>query len=110
MKYELFHAAFEEAPILVTTLETDLPVDRALDELWTATQNVDESWVKARGQFGLKVEPSASAIAAGGARSTSIGDFTAIHFEHGVTMYRCMRMGWEPDPALSVAATDSPAP
>jgi hypothetical protein len=103
MRYELFHAAFEEQPIGVAIMDSDLPVEEALEKLWSATQNVDSNWVTSKGQFGIKVEPSADVIARGGARSSSTGDFVALYLEQGLTIYRCMPAGWvvEPTPAMS---------
>jgi hypothetical protein len=108
MRYELFHSAFEEQPVGVAIMDSDLPVEEALEKLWTATQNVEENWVTAQGQFGIKVEPSADVIARGGARSSSTGDFVALYLDQGLTIYRCMPAGWvvEPKPSNFHTAVD----
>lgn len=96
MKFELFHSAFENQPVLVATLETECDVMTALEQLYTATQNVDENWVKANGQFGIVVTPSPTVLAAGGARSTSVGDSITVHLDSGPINFRCSSVGWEP--------------
>lgn len=94
---QIFHAAFEEAPRHVANLTSSAIVELALDEAFTATQNVESSWVAVRGQMGVSAEPTAEVLKQGECRSTSVGDYARVVDETGgETFFRCCGRGWKP--------------
>lgn len=94
-KIEVFHTAFEKRARRVATLLMDCDVDDALEQAYSATQNVDSSWVRTRGQFGVTVTPSAAVRRAGECRSTSMGDYArVVDPVAGTSFWRCAVVGW----------------
>jgi hypothetical protein len=94
---QVFHAAFEETPRHVANLTSHAAVEFALEEAFTATQNVESSWVTSRGQMGVSAEPTAEVLKQGGCRSTSVGDYARVVDETGAeSFYRCQGRGWKP--------------
>lgn len=94
---QLFHAAYEEAPRHVATLISRAPVELALDEAFTATQNVESSWVAGRGQMGVAIEPTPSVLRQGQCRSTSVGDYArVVAATEQELFFRCCARGWTP--------------
>jgi len=94
---QIFHAAFEEAPRHVANLTSRAAVELALDEAFTATQNVESSWVASRGQMGVAVEPTADVLKQGKCRSTSVGDYArVVDADGGESFFRCCGASWKP--------------
>lgn len=94
---QVFHTAFEATARHVASLSSNQPVELALDEAFTATQNVDSSWVTSRGQMGVSVEPTEDVLKQAGCRSTSVGDYVRVVDERGQESYfRCCGAGWKP--------------
>jgi hypothetical protein len=118
MKIELFHLepyssepGTPRAPVLVATLETpdEMSVHKivpTLDQIYRSTQNVHTGWVGARGQFGLRIEPTQAMIDRGGCRSTSIGDYCLVHVGEGFLRFDVARVGWKPVRCDDLAAND----
>lgn len=72
-------------------------VELALDEAFTATQNVESSWVASRGQMGVAVEPTADVLKQGKCRSTSVGDYArVVDADGGESFFRCCVASWKP--------------
>lgn len=93
---EVFHAAYEDAPLHVATLTSDQPREQALDEAFTGTQNLESSWVQTRGQRGVSLIPTRAALEQRDWRSTSMGDYVRVVDEDGVeSFFRCCAVGWK---------------
>jgi hypothetical protein len=93
---QIFHAAFESEPRHVATLTSRAAVELALEEAFTATQDVDSHWVVSRGQMGVSVEPTPEVLKEGGCRSTSVGDYARVVDEGGrESFFRCCGSGWK---------------
>lgn len=94
---QLFHAAYEVAPRHVATLTSSAEVELALDEVFTATQNVESSWVAGRGQMGVAIEPTPAVLKQRECRSTSVGDYArVVDAKEQESFFRCCARGWEP--------------
>lgn len=93
---QVFHAAFETTPQHVATLVSGAVVEFALDEAFVATQTVESSWVAARGQMGISIEPAAAILKQGSCRSTSVGDYARVVDDDGrESFFRCCPSGWK---------------
>lgn len=93
---EMFHVAFEDAPVHVATLTSDQPHETALEEAFTATQNLESSWVQSRGQRGISVAPTKDILERNDWRSTSMGDYARVVDEDGTeSFFRCCAVGWK---------------
>lgn len=91
---EVFHAAFEDSPIHVATLRSNQPREQAIESAYTATQNLESSWVHSRGQRGISVAPMV--LERYSCRSTSMGDYVRVVDENGnESFFRCCALGWK---------------
>lgn len=91
---EVFHAAFEDAPVHVATLRSNQPREQAIEAAYIATQNLESSWVHSRGQRGISV--TVTILERGAGRSTSMGDYVRVVAEDGSeSFFRCCAVGWK---------------
>ena len=91
---EVFHAAFEDAPVHVATYRSNQPREQAIEAAYTATQNLEGSWVHSRRQRGISVTPTV--LERYSCRSTSMGDYIRVVDENGnESFFRCCAVGWK---------------
>lgn len=91
---EVFHGAFEDVPIHVATLRSNQPLEQALEMVFTATQNLEQSWVQVRNR--VLVQVTAPVLERGACRSTSMGDYVRVVDENGnESFWRCCAVGWK---------------
>lgn len=91
---EVFHTAFEDAPVHVATLRSSQPQEQAIEAAFIATQNLESSWVHSRGQRGISV--TVAILERGDGRSTSMGDYVRVVDENGnESFFRCCAVGWK---------------
>jgi hypothetical protein len=93
---EIFHVAFERAPQHVATLRSTIPLDCALEDAFSGTQNVKSFWVTSRGQNGVRIEPTPEIERMNGCRSTSVGDYARVIEDGRESFWRCCPSGWKP--------------
>ena len=93
---DVFHAAYEDAPVHVATLTSDQPLEQALEEAFTGTQNVESSWVRSRGQRGVSLTPTQAVLDRNDCRSTAMGDYVRVVDAASVgSFFRCCALGWK---------------
>lgn len=91
----IVHTAYEIQPCVVATLRSTQLREQALEEAFTATQNLETSWVASCGQRGITATPTAEIRQRGGCRSTSMGDYARVVDAAGQeTYWRCCALGW----------------
>lgn len=75
---DIVHTAYEDRPRLVATLRSHRLREQALEEGFTATQNLETSWVESHGQHGIPITPGDEVRRRGQCRSTSVGDYARV--------------------------------
>lgn len=92
---DIVHTAYEDRPRLVATLRSHRLREQALEEGFTATQNLETSWVESHGQHGIPMTPSDEVRRRGQCRSTSVGDYARVVDTDGAeSFWRCYAHGW----------------
>ena len=97
--FVLTHSAFEPDPYNVcrgrfTKVEAPRSDEESLDDIFRATNNIDESWTQ-RDPPGIEFEVN-QAFRDRGCRSTSVGDSVTLMDWDGKNSrtYRCAPIGW----------------